>query len=302
MQLHLLKRLSHTSVEDDQNQWTCLNTSALNSTAQHTHTVQWKTVNAAIGCGIQIGGNGLEHHVNISTKWMLIHMRRDFKDVYGKIATVNLWGSSKIDWIAASCGQVAEVSACPSVLRWFESMSRQSVQRCAWDGGEDAWQSWRNKNEESQENGKRWGGREREDNRVPNISILSIWNASRVVMTGQARWISRTDTSTIPVTALFSSSAHKIMPSYHLHTSNDAEKICTGKRVLLWQRAHPQKQHISLQNKKITLNNDIYRGPDSSLCTRLTRNITRPNSTLTLVHINTVPSSRLSHDMYLQYM
>ena len=68
MQLHLLKRLSHTSVEDDQNQWTCLNTSALNSTAQHTHTVQWKTVNAAIGCGIQIGGNGLEHHVNISTK------------------------------------------------------------------------------------------------------------------------------------------------------------------------------------------------------------------------------------------
>ena len=56
------------------------------------------------------------------------------------------------------------------------------------------------------------------------------------------------------------------MTSYHLHTPNDAEEIFTGKHVL-WHKVHPQKQHTSLQNRKITFfYTDIYSGPDSSLC------------------------------------
>jgi hypothetical protein len=69
------------------------------------------------------------------------------------------------------------------------------------------------------------------------------------------------------------------MPSYHPYTPNDdeeiycilytanvAEEIYTGKYVL-WHRVHPQKQHTSLQNRKITFfYTYIDRGPDSSLC------------------------------------
>ena len=114
-----------------------------------------------------------------------------------------IWGRSKIGWIAASCGQVAKVSACLSVLGWFESMSCQSVERCAWDGGKDAWKTWGKKNEESEEN----GGREGEDYRTSNISILST---SGIVMTGQSSSINCVDRSNIPVTARFSSNAQRL--------------------------------------------------------------------------------------------
>jgi hypothetical protein len=58
------------------------------------------------------------------------------------------------------------------------------------------------------------------------------------------------------------------MPSYQLHTSNDAEEIYPGKHVeLIVAQGHPKKQHTSLQNRKIIFfHTDIYRGPDSSLC------------------------------------
>ena len=58
------------------------------------------------------------------------------------------------------------------------------------------------------------------------------------------------------------------MPSYQLHTANDAEEIYTGKHVeLIVAWWHPQKQHTSLQNRKINFfHTDIYSGPDSSLC------------------------------------
>ena len=118
-----------------------------------------------------------------------------------------IWGSSKIVWIAASCGQVAKVSACLSVLGWFESMSCQSVERCAWDGGEDAWKSWRKKNEESKENGERQRGREGEDYRASKVYILC---PSGIVMTSQSQSINRVDRSNIPITVRFSSNAQRL--------------------------------------------------------------------------------------------
>jgi hypothetical protein len=42
------------------------------------------------------------------------------------------------------------------------------------------------------------------------------------------------------------------MPSYHLHTSNDAEEIYTGKYLELIVAMKAEKQHTSLQNRKIT--------------------------------------------------
>jgi hypothetical protein len=57
------------------------------------------------------------------------------------------------------------------------------------------------------------------------------------------------------------------MPSYHLHISNDVEEIYTGKHVELIVAKKAEKQHTSLQNRKITFfHTDIYRGPVSSLC------------------------------------
>ena len=44
------------------------------------------------------------------------------------------------------------------------------------------------------------------------------------------------------------------MPSYYLHTSNDAEEIYTGKQVklIVAQRGTHRNSHTSLQNRKIT--------------------------------------------------
>jgi hypothetical protein len=59
------------------------------------------------------------------------------------------------------------------------------------------------------------------------------------------------------------------MPSYHLHTANDAEESYTRKHVELIVAQGAQKQHTSLQNRKITFfHTDIYSGSDSSLCHR----------------------------------
>jgi hypothetical protein len=106
---------------------------------------------------------------------------------------------------------------CHSVLRWFESMSHQSGQRCAWVWWSERLEQLANE-EWSKENGERWGERERywRSQSVQYFHFVSIWLPLGSVTTGQSQWISRIDRSTIPVMALFSSS----VPTHtHTHTS-----------------------------------------------------------------------------------
>jgi hypothetical protein len=58
------------------------------------------------------------------------------------------------------------------------------------------------------------------------------------------------------------------MPSYHLHTSNDAEEIYRGKHLelIVAQGASTETAHfITKQKKIIFFHTDIYSRPDSSL-------------------------------------
>jgi hypothetical protein len=99
------------------------------------------------------------------------------------------------------------VSACRSVLRWLESVSRQSVQRCsAWVW----WSGWLEElaNKESKENEARWRDRYGWSQSAQYFHFVSIWLPSGIVMTGHSWWISHFDMSTIPMTAVFSSSAN----------------------------------------------------------------------------------------------
>jgi hypothetical protein len=108
----------------------------------------------------------------------------------------------KFVWIATTCGRVARVSACRSLLGSFESVSWQSVQRCTW-----VWcgcfKSWM-KNDENKENEERRKKMKREvkPESAKYCYFVSTW-PSWIVMTDQSRWISRADRSAILVTALF---------------------------------------------------------------------------------------------------
>jgi hypothetical protein len=106
-----------------------------------THTVQWKTVKAATGCGI--------HRLVMRT-------RGDFSNAYGRTAIVKLWGSSKK--LLEQLQVVVEWLRCLSLLWWFESVSCQSVQRCTWIGC-GCFKCWRTKSEERRkemERGLKW--------------------------------------------------------------------------------------------------------------------------------------------------
>jgi hypothetical protein len=54
---------------------------------------------------------------------------------------------TKTVWTAASCGRVAKVSVCRTVLWWFKSVPCQSVQCCTWIGC-GCLKSWRIQSEE----------------------------------------------------------------------------------------------------------------------------------------------------------
>ena len=50
-----------------------------------------------------------------------------------------------------------------------------------------------------------------------------------------------------------------------MHTPNHAEEIYAVNHEL-WHKVHPQKQHTSLQNRKITFfQTDSYRGSESTV-------------------------------------
>ena len=58
------------------------------------------------------------------------------------------------------------------------------------------------------------------------------------------------------------------MPSYHLHTANDAEQIYIGKHVelIVAQGASTETAHFITKQENTLFHTDIYWGPDSSLC------------------------------------
>ena len=83
------------------------------------------------------------------------------------------------------------------------------------------------------------------------------------------------------------------MPSYQLHTANDAEEIYTGKHVeliVVWA-ASTETAHKTgkLPSYTLTFTLDL----TAHCATRCTRNTTRQPSTLRLAQTNTIPTSRL---------
>ena len=68
--------------------------------------------------------------------------------------------------------------------------------------------------------------------------------------------------------------------------------------IVAW--GHPQKQHTSSQNRKITFfHTDIYRGPDSSLCHKVYQKHNQANLYVKLgPHTHTVTTSTLPTTQY----
>ena len=58
------------------------------------------------------------------------------------------------------------------------------------------------------------------------------------------------------------------MPSYHLHTANDAEQIYTGRHVelIVAQGESTETAHFITKQENTLFHTDIYSWPDSSLC------------------------------------
>ena len=145
--LHVRKCFSHgIYFLGDQNHWNDLNsTLALNST-EHTHTVRWKTVKAATGCGIHRLGVTVFHTTCTFQYygWMSMRMHSDFSDVYSTTPIVTLWGSSR-SWTAARCGRVAKVCLLFCTLVFRVSLCRVNQSSTVREYGVDAWRvgKWR---------------------------------------------------------------------------------------------------------------------------------------------------------------
>ena len=75
------------------------------------------------------------------------------------------------------------------------------------------------------------------------------------------------------------------MPSYHPNTSDDAEEVYTGKHVelIVPQRACTETAHCITKQENYLLHNDIYSGPDSSLCHKANQKNNQDNLYVKLV-------------------
>jgi hypothetical protein len=86
------------------------------------------------------------------------------------------------------------------------------------------------------------------------------------------------------------------MPSYHLHTSDDAEEINTEKHVELIVAKEASTGTARFITGKLPLFELPFTGNLTAHCTtRLTINTTWQTDTLTLTHKHTVPTGRLQH-------
>ena len=182
---------------------------ALNSTAEHTRTLQRKTVKAATGCGI----HRLVVMIFYTTcifqynGWMSMRMRTGFRRClqHNRHCYLMRQFQNLVDQLRV----VGEWLRCLPVVLYVggSSLRRVSQFSVVHECGMDAWRvgEWTMKRIRKAVEMKREG--EVKAQSTNQIHFVSTWQPSGIVMTDQSRWISRADRSAIAVTALFSSSA-----------------------------------------------------------------------------------------------
>jgi hypothetical protein len=116
-------------------------------------------------------------------------MHGDFSDDYGRIAIVRYGEVLKFVWTTAICGRMAKVYVLYTVLQWFESVPCPLLQRSILIGSVSPalyinrlWMLVELANEERRQKTRGEGSEK-------GFYFVSIWQASRIVMTDQSRRI-----------------------------------------------------------------------------------------------------------------
>ena len=90
------------------------------------------------------------------------------------------------------------------------------------------------------------------------------------------------------------------MPSYRLHTANDAEEIYAGKHVelIVAQGVSTETAHFITKQENYLISLTFTVDLTAHCATRRTRNTDKQTSILNLAHKNTVTTSRLPTTQY----